>query len=268
MELDIQTVLIFLSLGAFVGYMAGLFGLGGGGFLVPAFVAIFSLHGISEEKIMHMALATSMMSIVITSFASFQAHNKRGSVNWSIFKKMLPGVVLGTFAATFVAVNIKSYYLALFFTIVMIILSIRMIFDMQPKKGTAVPNRSKLFSAGSIIGAISAIMSVGGGAFTVPYLTSHNIDIKKAIGTSAAIGFPLSLVGTLGYVLNGWGDSSLSNLQLGYVYLPAVILVSLTSTITAPLGVKTAHMLPTAILKKFFAFLLIGLSIKMLISFI
>lgn len=268
MELDTQTILIFLSLGAFVGYMAGLFGLGGGGFLVPAFVAIFSLHGINEEKIMHMALATSMMSIVITSFASFQAHNKKGAVNWNIFRKMLPGVVLGTFAVTFIAVNIKSYYLAIFFTLVMIVLSIRMIFDMEPKKGTAVPNTSKLFSAGSIIGAISAIMSVGGGAFTVPYLTSHNIDIRKAIGTSAAIGFPLSIVGTLGYVINGWNDTSLSNLQLGYVYLPAVILVSLTSMVAAPLGVKTAHKLPTAVLKKFFAFLLIGLSIKMLISFV
>lgn len=268
MVLDIQTIFIFLTLGAFVGYMAGLFGLGGGGFLVPAFVAIFSLHGISEEKIMHMALGTSMMSIVITSFASFKAHNKKGAVNWNIFRKMVPGVVLGTFAATFVAVNIKSYYLALFFTIVMIVLSIRMIFDMEPKKGTAIPNPSNLFSAGSLLGAISAIMSVGGGAFTVPYLTSHNIDIKKAIGTSAAIGFPISIIGTLGYIINGWNESTISNFQIGYVYLPAVLLVSLTSTITAPLGVKTAHKLPTAILKKFFAFLLIGLSIKMLISFL
>lgn len=268
MVLDIQTLLIFLILGAFVGYMAGLFGLGGGGFLVPAFVTIFSLHGISEEKIMHMALATSMMSIVITSFASFQAHNKRDSVNWSIFRKMVPGIVLGTFAATFVAINIKSYYLALFFTLVMIVLSIRMIFNLEPKQGTAVPSTLNLFSAGSIIGAISAIMSVGGGAFTVPYLTSRKVDIKKAIGTSAAIGFPLSIIGTLGYIINGWNVSAISNFQVGYVYLPAVILVSLTSMITAPLGVKTAHKLPTAILKKFFAFLLIGLSIKMLISFI
>jgi uncharacterized membrane protein YfcA len=207
-----------------------------------------------------------MMSIVATSFSSFRAHDANGGVRWDIFRKMLPAIVIGTFSATFISSYLSSMYLAIFFTIFMSIVSIRMVMDVKPKQGTKEPSTSNLFGAGALIGAISAMMSVGGGAFTVPYLTAHNIDIKKAIGTSAAIGFPIALAGTLGFMLNGWSETSLSSLQVGYVYLPAVILISITSAFTAPLGVKTALSLQSATLKKLFAILLIGLSIKMLFS--
>jgi uncharacterized membrane protein YfcA len=123
-----------------------------------------------------------------------------------------------------------------------------------------------LFATGSGIGAISALVSIGGGSLTVPYLSWQNIEIKKAIGTSAAIGLAISIAGTMGYLVNGWGNSPVDDYTLGYVYLPAVVLISITSFITAPYGVQLAYKLPIPILKKIFAVLLIILSVKMLIS--
>jgi uncharacterized membrane protein YfcA len=261
-----QTVILFIALGAFVGFTAGLFGVGGGGIMVPAFTTIFLMHGVSNEQVMHLALGTSMMSIVATSFSSFRAHHAKEGVRWDIFRKMLFGVVLGTFSATFLASYLSSFYLAIFFTVFMSIVAIRMALDIKPKQDTKEPSTISLFSAGTIIGAISAMMSVGGGAYTVPYLAAHNIDIKKAIGTSAAIGFPIALAGTFGFMINGWNETSLSSWQIGYVYLPAVIIVSFVSAFTAPLGVKVAHTLQSTTLKRLFAFLLVGLSVKMLFS--
>lgn len=268
MILDFQTIILFLILGTFVGFMSGLLGIGGGGFLVPAFVAIFSFNGISNDNLMHLALGTSMMSIVITSYVSFREHHKRGGVIWDIFKKMAIGVIIGTFLATFISSNISSYFLAIFFSVLMFIISIRMILDIKPKVEYKPYTSKTLFGAGMIIGAISAMMSVGGGAFTVPFLVSRGIEMKKAIGTSAAIGFPIAIFGTIGFMINGWESTSLSNYQIGNIYLPAVIFVSIATIFTVPFGVKMAHTIPTLMLKKIFAFLLIALSIKMVIKFL
>ena len=261
-----QAVLLFILLGLFVGFAAGLFGIGGGGIMVPVLTTLFLMHGVSNEQVMHLALGTSMMSIVATSFSSFRAHHAKNGVRWDIFNKMVFGVVLGTFLATFLASSLSSLYLAIFFTIFMSFVAIRMALDIKPKKDTKEPNVINLFGAGTIIGAISAMMSVGGGAYTVPYLVAHNIDIRKAIGTSAAIGFPIAISGTLGFMINGWSETSLASFQIGYVYLPAVILISLSSALTAPLGVKVGHALQSVTLKRLFALLLVGLSVKMLIS--
>lgn len=263
---DMQTLLLFLALGAFIGFMAGLFGIGGGGIMVPVFAAVFMAHGVAEAQVMHLALGTSMMSIVATSFSSFRAHHVKGNVRWDVFRKIVIGIILGTFLATFISSYLNSFYLAIFFTIFITIVAIRMILDIKPKPDTKAPSNADLFGAGTFIGGISAMVSIGGGALTVPYLIGRNIDIKKAIGTSAAIGFPIALSGTLGFMVNGWSETSLATWQIGYVYLPAVLMISVSSAITAPLGVKAATALPIPVLKKLFALLLVGLSIKMLLS--
>jgi uncharacterized protein len=139
--------------------------------------------------------------------------------------------------------------------------------DKKPKPSREISSPKALFGAGSFIGAISALVSIGGGSLTVPYLVWQNVDLKKAIGTSAAIGFPLSIAGTVGYILNGMiSEGSGSSMMLGFVYLPAVIIISAVSFFTAPLGAKMAHKLPVSKLKKIFALLLMALSIKMLSS--
>jgi uncharacterized protein len=261
-----EWIFLFLLLGSFIGFMAGLLGIGGGGMMVPILTSIFLAHGIAVENVVHLALGTSMASMVITTFSSFRSHNSKGGVIWKAVKGMTPGIVLGTFLATFLASYLSSIYLAIFFALFMAFVSSQMFLNKKPKPSRELSGSTGLFFAGSTIGAISALVSIGGGSLTVPYLTWQNVEIKKAIGTSAAIGLPIAIAGTLGYVINGWELSPSGEYIFGYVYLPAVVLISLTSFITAPYGAQMAHKLPVAILKKVFAALLIILSVKMLIS--
>lgn len=265
--MGIEWIIAFLVLGLVVGFMAGLLGIGGGGIMVPALTTIFLAQGVPVEQVVHMALGTSMASIIITSFASMRAHHKKGAVLWDVVKLMAGGVVLGTFAATFLASYMKSAQLAIFFAIFMGYVSIQMAIDKKPKPTRELSSPPLLFGAGTFIGIISALVSIGGGSLTVPYLVWQNVDVKKAIATSAAIGFPLSIAGTVGYILNGYlHTSNGADMMLGFVYLPAVVLISIMSYFTAPLGAKMAHNLPVAKLKKIFALLLMLLSLKMLSS--
>jgi len=253
-------------LGAIVGIMAGLLGVGGGGIMVPALTAIFLAMDIPVEKVVHLALGTSMASIIMTSIASLRAHHARGGVIWNIVKRITPSIILGTFLATFLAAYMNSLYLAIFFSIFMAIVSIQMFLNIKPKPSRKLAGNTRLFFAGNFIGTISALVSIGGGSLTVPFLSWHNIELKKAIGTSSAIGLPIALAGTLGYVINGWDSQYQTSHTLGFVYLPAVVLISFVSFFTAPFGAKLAHKLPVAMLKKIFALLLIILSMKMLLS--
>tara|TARA_R110001606_G_scaffold395664_2_gene568544 strand:+ start:172027 stop:172908 length:882 start_codon:yes stop_codon:yes gene_type:complete len=264
--LDIEWIMVFLLLGCIVGFMAGLLGIGGGGIMVPVLTSIFLLQGIPVENVVHLALGTSMASIIITSISSLRAHHAKGGVMWGVVKSMSPGILVGTFFATLFVSQISSLYLALFFSVFMAYVAIQMFLNKKPKPTRSLTNNTGLLFAGGGIGAISAIVSIGGGSLTVPYLIRQNIDIKKAIGTSAAIGLPISVAGTLGYVINGWESYSIGSYTFGYVYLPAVLLISVASFFTAPYGAKLAHKLNISTLKKIFAVLLIILSIKMLIS--
>lgn len=266
MPLDIVWIFSFLLLGVFVGFMAGLLGVGGGGIMVPVLTTLFSYQGVPAENVVHLALGTSMASIIVTSISSLRAHNTADAVLWQIVKVMSPGIVLGTFLATFIAAYASSFYLAIFFSLFMAVISLQMFFNKKPNASRELAGNGGLLLGGSGIGAVSALVSTGGGSLTVPYLVWQNVDIKKAIGTSAAIGLPISIAGTAGYIINGWSATSASNHTLGFVYLPAVLLISITSFIAAPFGAKLAHKLPVATLKKVFALLLIMLSLKMLFS--
>ncbi len=264
--LEIWWLLSFLLLGSFVGFMAGLLGIGGGGIMVPALTSLFLLQGIPSENVVHLALGTSMASIIATSISSLRAHHSMEGVIWKVVKGMTLGIIAGAFIATFLASRISSVYLALFFSIFMIYVSIQMFLNKRPKPSRGLTGNRELLIAGSGIGAISALVSIGGGTLTVPYLIRRNVDIKKAIGTSAAIGLPISIAGASGYIINGWKSSSTDSYTFGFVYLPAVLLISAAGFFTAPYGAKLAYKLNTPILKKIFSILLIILSIKMLIS--
>ncbi len=268
MILEPSFIIYFLLLGTVVGFMAGLLGIGGGGIMVPVLTSLFLALDFPIELVVHLALGTSMASIIMTSISSLLAHQKRGAVIWDYVKGMSPGIIVGTFLATYIVAFASSLALAVFFSLFMGFVAIKMFIDKKPTQREKPSGKKHLFAVGSGIGGISALVSIGGGSLTVPYLVWRNIDIKKAIGTSAAIGLPISIAGTLGYVINGWSNSSFDQLIVGFVYLPAVFLISITSIITAPLGAKMAHYLPVAILKKIFAVLLVGLSIKMLMSVI
>jgi len=260
----IEWVFAFLLLGSFVGFMAGLLGIGGGGIIVPILTSLFLAQNFPIDVVVHLALGTSMASIILTSFSSLRSHHSMNNVIWSIVRQMTPGILIGTFFATFLIPYLSSIYLASIFSAFMLLISAQLFFDKKPKPSRQLKGRGHLTFAGTGIGSMSALISIGGGSMTVPYLIWHNINIKKAIGTSAAIGLPLSIAGTFGYIINGWDNTQ--DYSLGFVYLPAVLLISLTSFIIAPYGAKCAHKLPVPLLKKIFSVLLILLSIKMLAS--
>ncbi|QBY05904.1 sulfite exporter TauE/SafE family protein [Thalassotalea sp. HSM 43] len=262
----LEYILAFLLLGGFVGVMAGLLGIGGGALMVPMLTSIFAVMGFANEVIVHLALGTSMACIIVTSMSSLTAHHKRGGVIWPIVKSMVPGILIGTFAATFVAAKTEPLYLALFFALFMSYVSLQMFINKQPKPEKSIGGQGELIAAGSGIGAISALVSIGGGTLTVPYLLWRNINITKAIGTSAACGLPIALAGTLGYILNGYNEAINLEYTFGFVYWPAVVLISLTSYFTAPIGVRLAHTLPVAMLKKVFAVFVVIISIKMVMT--
>jgi uncharacterized membrane protein YfcA len=264
--LGIEWILLFLLLGCFVGFMAGLLGVGGGGIMVPVLTSMFLFQGVPVENVVHLALGTSMASIITTSISSLRAHHLKGAVIWPVVRSMAPGIVVGTFLTTLFVSHISSIYLALFFSMFMAYVAIQMFINKMPKPGRNISSNTELLFAGSGIGAVSAIVSIGGGSLTVPYLIRQNVDIKKAIGTSAAIGLPISIAGTFGYVINGGENYSMASYTFGYVYFPAVLLISVASFFTAPYGAKLAHKLNISTLKKIFAVLLMILSIKMLIS--
>ncbi len=265
--MNAELITVFLLVGALVGVMAGLLGIGGGGILVPVFTTIFIYQHIPMANVVHVALGTSMACITVTSLSSFRAHHANGAVIWKLVKLMWPAIITGTFLATFLAARISSSSLAIFFAAFMAYAAIQMFRQIKPTTDTI--NTTNALELGIVafgIGAISALVSIGGGSLTVPYLAWRNVDIKKAIGTSAALGFPIALAGTVGYVYNGVASGFSMPYTWGFVYLPAVLFVSITSFFTAPLGAKLTQRLPVKTLKKVFGVLLIGLSLKMLFS--
>ena len=264
----IESLIIFLILGCIVGFLAGLLGIGGGTVLVPVLTSVFIQQGIPLEIVVHLALGTSMASIVLTSIASFRAHHKKGAVLWGVVKQMAPWVVIGSFAATYLAANMRSIELTIFFSVFLLLVSVQMFLNKQPKPSRTMPNGIKLSSAAGGIGAISSMVAIGGGALNVPFMVWHNIPITKAIGTAAALGFPIALAGSLGYLINGWNFTNEQNLMAGYIYFPAVVAITATSFFIAPFGAKLAHSLPTAIIKKIFAIFLLLLCAKMVLSII
>jgi uncharacterized membrane protein YfcA len=269
--MNVDLILTYLALGAFVGLVAGLLGIGGGGVLVPMLTAIFLSQNIPVEQVVHLALGSSMPCIMVTSLSSLRAHHANGAVVWPLVKLMVVGVVFGTFSATFIASMISSKILAIFFACFMAYVAIQMFSRSRPanqKSHQVIThheiNRIELMLTSIGIGSISAMVSIGGGSITVPYLTWRKIDIRKAIGTSAAIGFPLSIAGSLGYLLSGWAHTPSIPYTYGFINLPAVLVISITSFFAAPIGANLTQKLPVGTLKKIFALLLAVLSLKML----
>ncbi|BFM08872.1 sulfite exporter TauE/SafE family protein [Halioxenophilus aromaticivorans] len=257
-----ELLLVFPVLGVVVGIAAGLLGVGGGGIMVPALSAIFAAMGFSLAEIVHLALGTSMATIITTSISSARTHHQKGSVNWVTWRAMTPGVLIGTFLATFLVALLPAQLLATFFACFMGFVAVQM---WRPLKATSQSNPAKaeLFAAGAGIGGVSALVSIGGGSLTVPYLNWRKHPMTNAVGTSAALGLPIALTGTLGYLINGWQHTDLSQGVLGYIYLPAVLVLSIFSAIAAPFGVRLAHSLPVPTLRKVFAVLLVVISLRM-----
>jgi uncharacterized membrane protein YfcA len=256
--------LVYLAIGATVGFLAGLFGIGGGMVMVPMLVFVFTAKGFPAEHMMHLSLATSMATIVFTSLSSVRAHHRHGAVDWKVALAMAPGIVAGALAATLVAGYVPTRPLAIFFTCFMFYASTQMFFEVKPKPSRQLPGPAGLFGAGAVIGGFSSVLAAGGAFLSIPFLAWCNVSLKRAIGTAAANGFPIAVAGTAGYVLNGMRADGLPAGTLGYVYLPALALIVLASMPVAPLGARLAHRLPVRRLRIVFALMLLGLALRML----
>ncbi len=267
MEASMLTLIsIYLAVGAMAGVLAGLLGIGGGLVIVPMLVFCFTWQGVSQESIMHIALGTSMASIIFTAVSSFMAHHRRGAVRWVVVRRIVPGILVGTFLGTIVASRLSTGFLKGFFCLFLYYVAIQMLVDKKPRVSRDLLGNAGMFGVGNVIGVVSSLVGIGGGTLSVPFMMWCNIPVHHAIGTSAAIGFPIAIAGTAGYILNGWNVSTLPLHSIGYVYLPALVGIVAASVLTAPLGVRLAHSLPVARLKSVFAVLLLLVGTRMLLS--
>jgi len=257
---------IYCAVGAVVGVLAGLLGVGGGLVIVPMLVFIFSSQEIPPSMTMHLALGTSLASIIFTSISSFMAHHRRRAVHWDIVRKIVIGILTGTFLGSCFASILSTNVLKVFFIVFLYFVSVQLLSNRKPKASRELPGRTGMFATGNAIGFISSLVGIGGGSLSVPFMVWCNIVVHHAIGTSAAIGLPIAVAGTAGYIFNGWGVPDLPDYSIGYVYLPALFGIAAISVLTAPLGAKLAHSLPVGKLKKIFGILLIIVGTRMLIG--
>ncbi len=261
--------LIYLLTGAFVGFFAGLLGIGGGLIIVPVLVTMFTVQDFPADRIIHMALGTTMATIIFTSIASLRTHHQHGAVDWQIVKNITSGIFLGTLGGATLAGSMTGQLLSIIFVIFIFYAATQMLLQFRPSPMFQLPGKIGLLLAGTVIGALSSLVAIGGGLLSVPFLTLCKIKLQRAIGTAAAIGFPIALAGTIGYVANGLMQSeTLPNDSLGYIYLPALIWLASASMLTAPLGARLTHSTKTVILRTIFVVLLYGLGVRMLISLI
>jgi len=254
----------YLALGAFAGFFAGLLGVGGGAIMVPILTSIFLAEGFPKSEVVHLALGTSMAAIIFTSLSSLRAHHAHGAVLWKVVRGMTPGILFGTFGATFVAALLPTRPLTIFFACFISYVAVQMLLNIKPKPHRDLPGAFGLGAVGLGIGGVSALVAIGGGSLSVPFMSWCNVKAHNAIGTSAALGLPIAVAGALGYLVNGWGQPGLPPLTAGFIYLPALVLVTLVSTLVAPFGARLAHRLPVATLKRVFAGVLVALVVKML----
>lgn len=255
---------VYLILGTVAGLVAGMFGVGGGLLLVPVLLFVFDAQHFSAGHTMHLALGTSMATILFTSLSSARKHHQHGAVNWRVVRDITPGVLLGTALGTLSAASIPARGLGMFFALFVYFAAAQILLDVRPKPSRQLPGFAGTSAAGALTGWISSLVSIGGGTVIVPFLIWCNVPLRNAIGTSAAIGFPIAVGGTAGYIAAGLGTPALPAPSLGFVYLPALLWVALATVLTAPLGAMAAHRMKTGLLRKLFAVLLIALATKLL----
>lgn len=259
---------VCLILGATVGLLAGLLGIGGGLLVVPALSVLLPWAGISHELVMPMALATSLASIVVTSISSAYTHYRLGNAQPAAIKTLLPGILLGGFLGSALADHLPKAYLPKIFGVIVLLLALQMIVSLRVTRA-AKPFPAPLNAAagGAVMGIVASLAGIGGGSLTVPYLNYYGLEMRKAIGTASLCGVFLALSGMTGFILFGLKQAeALPPYSVGYVYLPALFGIVLTSVVTTRFGAKLATHLPTHIIKRVFAVFLLLIGGSMFLS--
>jgi len=254
----------FLALGAIVGFLAGLLGLGGGMTMVPLLTFVFARQGFAPEHVVHMAVATATATILFTSLASMREHHRHRAILWPVVATLAPGIIVGSLVGPQVVAGMSSALLSAFFGVFVAAAATNILIDRKPKPTRELPGTFGLTMVGGGIGLISSMVGAGGAFLTVPFMTACNVPMRNCVATSAALGLPIAVAGTIGFVLAGIGQSGMPPYTMGYVYLPALLVIVAASVISAPFGARAAHRWPVRSLKRAFAFMLYALAAYML----
>jgi len=255
--LESQLVLELVVLGCFTGFLAGLLGIGGGMLMVPFMTLLLSQQGVPATLSVKMAIATSMTTILFTSISSVRAHHRRGAVRWDLVRTLAPGIVVGgLLSGAGVFALLKGTTLAPVFAVFVAFSASQMLLDKKPHASRHMPGPGGRFAAGGAIGFISGLVGAGGGFISVPFMTWCNVPMHNAVATSAALGFPIALANTVGYVIGGWSLANPLPGTMGYLWLPALVVIASASVLLAPLGAMAAHAMPVKHLKRVFAAML------------
>lgn len=257
---------LYFAAGAVSGVLSGLLGIGGGTVIVPILVFIFSSLNFPQPHIMHMALGTSLATIILTSISSARAHHAKQNVHWGVVRRIAPGIVIGTLLGAVLAGQMNTLLLKSIFAVFVLLIATQLLMNFTPAAHRQLPGRLGIALMGGFIGVISSLVGIGGGSVTVPFLIYCNFNARYAIGTSAAVGLPIAIAGTAGFIITGLAVDNLPEYSVGYLYLPALAGIAIASMFTAPLGAKLAHILPVPVLKRLFALLLYIVGLKMLWS--
>jgi uncharacterized protein len=256
MLLEPQLIVELALLGIATGFLAGLLGIGGGMLMVPFITIILASKGYPSEYTVKMAVATSLATICFSSLSSVRAHHRRGAVLWPIVRRLAPGILVGSLVGAQLAVALPGKLLSAFFAAFVAFSATQMLLDRKPQATRTMPGTLGTVSVGGLIGVLSSLVGAGGAFISVPFMTWCNVRIHDAVGTSAALGFPIALAGTLGYIWAGRDLPQMPPGSIGYLYLPGLAVISLASISTAPLGARTAHRMDIRPLRKAFAVLL------------
>jgi len=258
--------LSYAAMGALMGFFAGMLGIGGGALIVPLVTIVMEAQGLPHEHILHLAVGTAMAAIVFTSISSVRAHAMRGAVRWDVALRITPGILVGGVIGALIAGTLPTRWFALIFTCFVYYAATTMLLDVKPRATRQLPGPAGMFAVGAGISAVSALVAIGGAVMSIPFMLLCNVPILHAIGTAAAIGFPIAVSGSVGYVLSGWGVDGLPAHALGYVYLPALAGIVGASVFTAPLGAAVTHRVPVKRLRQVFALLFYVLATRMLLK--
>jgi uncharacterized membrane protein YfcA len=258
-----RELLLYLATGTVTGIFSGLFGVGGGLIIVPMLCFLFASHGFPSAHIMHLALGTSLATIVFTSISSARAHHQRSGVNWIVVLRITPGIIVGTLLGAWLAAQMSTNWLKLVFVIFVFCVGTQLLLDFRPNPTGRQPGATLIFCAGTLIGAVSSLAGIGGGTLSVPFLIFCNYPLRQAVGSSSAIGLPIALSASAGFLFTGMQVQGLPPMSAGFIYLPALAGIAVASVLTAPIGAWLAHRLPVPTLRKMFALLLYAVGIKL-----
>jgi uncharacterized membrane protein YfcA len=262
--MDLLALAAYLATGAVAGLLAGLLGIGGGALIVPALIAIFRYLHWETPWAPHLAIATSLATIIATGAVSAYAHHRRQAVDWRLFRLLGSALVVGAGLGALFGGEIAPLWLQRGFALFLCYNGLSLLLRRPATQSGAPPSNAHIFGAGVGFGALSALLGVGGGVLVVPFLARHGVALRRAVGTASACGVPIAIAGSIGFLISGWGRADLPAHSLGFVYWPAALAIASTSMPFATLGARLAHRLPVQSLKRIFALLLLLVSLALL----